>query len=157
MNIFILDTDPVQAAKWQCDKHVVKMILESAQLLSTAHWLNGGSAPYKPTHIHHPCTRWVASSLENYIWLCKHANALLDEYKARYKRTHACTATIDWLSRNFPKNIEAKGLEPFVTAMNLEQYGSCIVPNDVVQSYRNYYKAAKSNIATWKQNKPPWW
>lgn len=157
MNIFILDTDPVQAAQWQCDKHVVKMILESTQLLSTAHWICGSKGPYKPTHVHHPCTKWVADSRENYLWLAKHAHALLAEYKARYGRDHACKPKIIWLSINIPSNIPEKGLQPFAIAMNMQQYGSCVVPGDPVTSYRNYYKAAKASIATWKRNKPPWW
>lgn len=157
MNIFILDNDPVLAAQWQCDKHVVKMILESTQLLSTAHWLNASKGPYKPTHAHHPCTKWVSESRENYLWLCEHAHALLEEYKARYGKEHACKQHIVWLSANVPNEMRSLGQTSFAIAMNMQQYGHCLVPNDPVRSYRNYYKAAKAAIATWKRNKPPWW
>ena len=96
MNIFILDTSPKKAAEYHCDKHVVKMILESAQMKSTAHWLhllwsNNKDLkdfrrvrdakvwllentdpvlhpPYSMTHVRHPCTLWVSSTVENYMW-----------------------------------------------------------------------------------------
>ena len=75
MNIFYLDEDPVLAAQMHCDKHVVKMILESAQLLSTAHLLIDGDeladerGLYKATHKNHPSSKWVRDSSENYEWL----------------------------------------------------------------------------------------
>ena len=59
MNIFILDKDPKTAAEYHCDKHVLKMILETAQMLCTAHWETGGQAPYRATHKNHPCTKWT--------------------------------------------------------------------------------------------------
>ena len=65
MNIFVLDNDPFKAAEYQCDKHVVKMVLETAQLLCSAH----ETAPYKRTHYNHPCAIWTRSSLSNYMWL----------------------------------------------------------------------------------------
>lgn len=70
MNIFILDTNPKIAAQYHVDKHVVKMILETAQLLCSAHWLNGSEAPYKLTHKNHPCAIWTRECVENYNWLC---------------------------------------------------------------------------------------
>ena len=82
MNIFILDEDPIQAARMQCDKHVVKMPLESAQMLSAAHrtidydTLPTDSKIYQVSHQHHPCTKWVMKSLANYMWLWNHFKAL---------------------------------------------------------------------------------
>ena len=69
MNIFKLDKTPQLCAQTHCDKHVSKMILESAQMLCTTLWTNGQSAPYKPVHAKHPCTLWVGASLENWLWL----------------------------------------------------------------------------------------
>ena len=81
MNIFYLSRSPVEAAKMQCDKHVVKMILETAQLLSTAHHeLDGASVAYKPTHKNHPSAVWVRSSSDHYRWTVAHLEALGSEY-----------------------------------------------------------------------------
>lgn len=157
MNIFVLDTDPVKAAESQCDKHVVKMVLETAQLLSSAHWLHGSSAPYKATHLSHPCTKWVSSSRENYLWLCRHGLALCAEYTVRYNKVHKTEAVIRTLAVQVPANMPSKGLTPFVIAINKDTYGSCIIPGDPVSSYRNYYKTAKKSFAKWKRNEPDWW
>ena len=89
MNIFYLDRDPIEAARLQCDRHVVKMILETAQLLSTAHAeLDGASPAYKPTHKNHPSAVWVRSSANAYIWTWHHLKALGREYQARYGKVH---------------------------------------------------------------------
>lgn len=89
MNIFYLSRSPVEAAKMQCDKHVVKMILETAQLLSTAHAeLDGASVAYKPTHKNHPSAVWVRSSLQHYVWTVAHLEALGSEYERRYQKVH---------------------------------------------------------------------
>lgn len=106
MNIFFLDRCATQAASLQCDKHVVKMLLESTQLLYTAHHLCGDVGDwaaddlkvYKPTHANHPVARWVRASSCNYRWLLAHAKALANEYTRRYGRVHACEAHLDRLS-----------------------------------------------------------
>ena len=79
MNIFVTDPCPKISAQNLDNKRVVKMLLESAQLLSTAITLNGGKGIYKPTHIHHPCTKWVAHSYQNWLWLFRHMCHLQDE------------------------------------------------------------------------------
>jgi hypothetical protein len=89
MNIFYLDSDPHEAARLQCDKHVVKMILETAQLLSTAHnELDGGQIAYKTTHKNHPSAVWARKSLDNYLWLYRHLEGLGSEYTKRYGKVH---------------------------------------------------------------------
>ena len=89
MNIFYLSRDPTQAAQAQCDRHVVKMILETAQLLSTAHVeLDGNQVAYKATHKNHPSAIWVRSSLDHYEWTLYHLEALGSEYERRYKKVH---------------------------------------------------------------------
>ena len=94
MNIFVLDESPVVSAKYACDKHVVKMILESAQMLCSVQ--PEGTAPYKRTHYNHPCTKWVRESSRNYEWLLIHAYALCDEYTRRYDKVHKTQAVIEW-------------------------------------------------------------
>ena len=89
MNIFYLDRDPTEAARLQCDRHVVKMILETAQLLSTAHnELDGEQVAYKSTHKNHPSAIWVRESLDNYEWALYHLHALGREYERRYSKVH---------------------------------------------------------------------
>jgi hypothetical protein len=152
MNIFVLDLNPELAAKYHCDRHVIKMILETAQLLSTAHWKTGGTAPYKATHASHPCAKWARESIENYSWLCVLGLELCKEYTKRYGKVHKTQSVLEWLSTNVP-NLPKKPLTPFAIAMTPDY----VVEGDVVASYRNYYKGAKTSFATWKTQSPPWW
>ena len=94
MNIFYLDKCPVKAASFQYNKHVVKMILESAQMLCTAHHLLGNTnVPYKPTHKNHPSAVWVRQNAKHYQWLYNHMLALGNEYTKRYNKIHKTMAT----------------------------------------------------------------
>ena len=89
MNIFYLSRDPHEAARLQCDRHVVKMILETAQLLSTAHVeLDGRQVAYKATHKNHPSAVWVRSNPRHYRWTHQHLMALGREYERRYSKVH---------------------------------------------------------------------
>jgi hypothetical protein len=90
MNIFVTDLDPVACAQALDDKRVIKMILESAQMLSTAINVLGGKGPYKTTHANHPCSVWARTSNANYYWLLNHFQALCDEYSSRYGKIHKC-------------------------------------------------------------------
>ena len=148
MNIFVLDNCPEFAAKYQCDKHVVKMVLETAQLLCSAH----ETAPYKRTHYNHPCAIWTRSSMGNYDWLVRHGLALAREYTFRYNKIHKSTEVIEWAMLNKP-NILDLGLLPFAQAMP-DQYKN---PNDAVSAYRNYYMNEKARIATWTKTETPYW
>lgn len=146
MNIFILSENPTEAAQLQLDKHVVKMCLETAQMLSTI-----ADGPYKPTHKNHPCTVWARTSKQNYEWLVLHGLALCEEYTYRYGKIHKCESIISSLSDRsvrFP-NI---GLTKFAMAMPDDLKSS-----DVVESYKKYYKT-KSSFAKWtKRSVPSWW
>ena len=145
MNIFILDTSPILAAQYQCDKHVVKMILESAQIMST---IMGG--PYKPTHQNHPCVLWAKASEANYSWLAVHALALCAEYTHRYDKRHKCQDVIEGLE--LPISWPSK-MTPFVQCMP-EQYKQV----NSVDAYRAYYRNEKAHIAVWsKRDQPAWW
>ena len=146
MNIFVLDRDPEIAAQFLMDKHVVKMALETAQILST---INGG--PYLPTHTDHPCVRWASEAIDNYRWLVKHGLAICSEYTYRYGKIHKCQEVI-WLLED-PYEIELPaGSTPFVKCMppTYKQF-------DVVESYRRYYES-KASFAAWTiREKPYWW
>lgn len=167
MNIFVLDLDPVVAASFLCDKHISKMAVETTQMLYSAHWsLNEnptgptGLLPYKPTHLNHPCSRWTRESLSNYQWLAEHGLAILNEYSKRYNKQHACLPHIIWLSANSPKNLTSKVLTPFAMAFYAKdsaKHNLCLVANNPVQSYRNYYKIDKARFAKWNFTKNPYW
>jgi hypothetical protein len=88
VNIFYLAHSPNDCAKMHCDKHVIKMILETAQLLSTAHHERGSTAPYKPTHRNHPSAVWVRSGVKQYRWAYSLLEALSAEYTLRYGKVH---------------------------------------------------------------------
>lgn len=90
MNIFVSDPNPQKSAQFLDDKRVIKMILESAQMLSTAINEYGGKGPYKSTHINHPCSVWVRANKSNYKWLLDHFEALCYEYFMRYDKQHKC-------------------------------------------------------------------
>lgn len=90
MNIFYFTKDHKLNARLLDDKRVVKMVLETTQLLSNTLFLNRKKAPYLPTHLKHPCTIWASRSMANWNWLKKYGLSLAREYKKRYKRTHKC-------------------------------------------------------------------
>jgi hypothetical protein len=138
MNIFVVNNDPKIAARQLCDKHVVKMILESAQMLCSA--FENGEAPYKRSYYNHPCTKWVRESQANYEWLLTHAYGLCEEYFLRYGKIHKLGLD------------QELGLTPFAQAMP-DEYKN----DDVVQAYRNYYNGEKAYFAKWKSQLVPDW
>jgi len=145
MNIFAIDQDPLKAATHLHDKLVVKMTLESAQLLSTAIWSQGvvDSNLYKPTHVNHPSNIWVRASFSNYLWLLEHFLSLCKEYTYRYRRVHAC----EQMYSTFYRYIDLfpyEGLTPFALAMP-DKYKQL----NAIQSYRNYYIGEKIINKTW--------
>ena len=152
MNIFVLSRDPVEAARWQCNKHVIKMILETAQLLSAAH--PSDVAPYKHTHVNHPCSKWTRASLDNYRWLVEHGIALCSEYTNRYNKSHKTETVMKWLRANEP-DLPKIGLTPFALAIKDAQYWH----EDPVQAYRAYYIGEKARFAEWapRAHAPSWW
>lgn len=171
MNIFVLDEDPLSAASMMCDKHVVKMILESCQLLSTAHhfldgkqvlvegtkrnyssYSNGNNNICKCTMINHPCTIWVRANKSNYMWLWNHAYSLCKEYTLRYGKEHAMEKMLIMELCHPPINIPQGNITPFAQAMP-EKYKHA----DAVVAYRAYYVYEKSRFAKWKNNNIPEW
>lgn len=152
MNIFILDDDPATCAKYHCDKHVVKMTLETAQILCTVQHMYNYDAPYKPTHKNHPCVRWAASNQTRYNWLWFLGMHLSEEYRYRYGKSHKSENVISELY-DPPARMNISGLrDPFELAIPLEY--KC---GSAVESYRNYYRAEKRHFATWKNRPIPEW
>ncbi len=153
MNIFVLDIDPYKAAQYHHDRHVLKMILESAQLLSSAwHVLNPGRTDiYKPTHLNHPCAKWVRDCSLNYDYLGSLAYGLCLEYTHRYGKIHKTQAIIELL-RKWPPNITITEPQGFVQVMP-DQYQR----SNAVDAYRAYYRAEKVATAKWTNRDRPLW
>ena len=178
MNIFYLNETPKQCAEEHLDKHCVKMILEYAQLLSTAHRVLDGTpykqkSPkaktvqrymlpkpredvlYKACHINHPSAVWVRQSQQNYIWLANLLVALCEEYTYRYGKTHKvvrdglCYALLNVIPTNIPD-------KPF-TEPTPAMPDDVKVINDSLASYRNYYIKNKTHLANWKNRPVPSW
>jgi hypothetical protein len=152
MNIFFLDYDPKKCAQYHNDKHVVKMILETAQLLCGVHWVTGNEAPYKLSHKNHPCSIWTRSSLENYLWLCELGLELCIEYEYRYGKKHKTYDVIMWCILNKPNISDVEFTSP-----PLAMPDHCKVGNNPIKSYRNYYMTEKSSFCNWKQRDTPHW
>lgn len=152
MNIFVLDTDIRACARYHADSHVVKMILESAQMLCTVLFENSMEAPYRPTHRRHPCTLWAGRSLSNWIWLRNLALALNREFHYRFGRgrDHASAVVVESLAMPPIPDI---GLTEFAQALP-ERYR---VPGDAVAAYRTYYIAEKAHMARWTRRRRPRW
>ena len=151
MNIFVVHQDPKTSAQQLCDKHVVKMILESAQMLCSAY--PNGDAPYKRAFYNHPCTIWARESQENYEWLLDHAYAMCQEYTRRYGKVHKSINAIEWCGKNQAKlELPKKGLTKFAQAMPEEYKNKCSIT-----AYRSYYNGEKAGFATWKKRETPKW
>jgi hypothetical protein len=154
MNIFVLDLDPYKAAEYHCDAHCVKMILESAQMLSTACRLGGHQdVGYKITHQNHPSTVWTRNSIENWRWLRCLADGLNKQYQKRYAKG------INHKSYDVILSLP----EPHFTKKELTPFAQCMPDtykhSDAVKAYREYYVGEKVKMAKWDKlgNTPKWW
>lgn len=177
MNIFYLHKDPQICAEMHCDKHVVKMIIEYAQLMSTTHRILDGEqyldltangrkikrwrmhdsqmeqGLMKASHINHPSNVWVRAGKENYMWLYQMWLCLMKEYTHRYEKHHACESRIKYLMSP-PKNISVATFTEPTPAMP----DDVKVAGDSIKSYHNYYINNKTHLASWKKrNKPEWY
>jgi len=173
MNLFVLDEDPVVAAISQCDAHVVKMILETSQMLSTAHRILDGNmikSPrkhwvlpdtreeilYRCTHFNHPCNVWIRESKQNYLWAFRHLEALSQEFEHRFKKTHKSWEKLSEVLSNTPNSISDSGMTPFRLAMGAEP--QCIDPRDPVGSYRKFYATKQKRFKMrWTDREIPEW
>ena len=160
MNIFYLSQDPQEAALMHNDKHCVKMILESAQMLCTAHRALDGNDKcdnlfmYKQAHLNHPSTKWVRENAYNYKWLFNLFEALCDEYTYRYGKLHATDLKLRETLRETPLRI------PFINT-GFTEPPQCMPEeyktSDTVEAYRQYYMGEKSSFSTWKKRQTPEW
>lgn len=170
MNLFLLSLDRQQCVRWYADKHVVKMILELAQLLYSAWgvlseddtWRQlAPEGSYKTTHINHPISKWIRQSKNNYIFAASYAHPMLAEYTRRYNKTHKCTAHLDWLVNNIPNNIPDGELTQCPQAMpdEFKVNDGCGTMDDTVMAYKAYYIGDKiKNIRmTYKNTEWPEW
>ena len=185
MNLFILNVDPIVAAQDQCDKHVVKMIVESGQMLSTVHRMLDGTETrkrsvsgktmtkyyempddredilYKACHFNHPCTIWSRENCCNYTWHYKHFIALCDEYTYRYGKTHSTDTKLREVLSKLPDNIPREaGRTPFKLAMKANP--ECVVQDlggtNAVESYRKFYKTKEKRFKMdWTKRPVPEW
>ena len=148
MNIFMLDSSPELSAKYHCDKHVVKMCIEYAQIMSTVHREFGTNDDrlYRSTHSKHPSVRWVAESTSNYRWLYSMWCSLAEEYTLRYGKHHASFRKLSEVLRSPPKCMKDMGMTSLKIAIN----DDTIPKKDPVEAYRIYYCTHKKRFATWK-------
>tara|TARA_R110002167_G_scaffold341672_1_gene550139 strand:- start:956 stop:1441 length:486 start_codon:yes stop_codon:yes gene_type:complete len=145
LNIFYLHKDPFKAAEYQYNKHVVKMILESAQILCTAHhyYGNGDNVPYKKTHLNHPSTVWARENSRNYYWLYNHMLALGQEYTKRYGKTHLTITKCCETLQNVPVGMPLGGpITQPPQCMPDEYKDECSI-----KAYWNYYLGDKHSVA----------
>lgn len=153
MNIFFLHMNPTLCALYHVDKHVVKMILETCQLLCSVHYmvLSPYIPPYKLTHKNHPCAIWARNSLANYIWLVELGKALCEEYTYRYNKIHKCQQILFQLENNLPP-ISDIGFTPPAQAMP-----DVYKDQDAIEAYRQYYFFGKNDLLSWKKRDIPHW
>lgn len=151
MNIFFLDYDVKQNAIDHVDDHVIKIILESCQMMATAY--PKGVAPYKHTHVNHPMSVWVRSSSDNFLWTLEYCYALCEEYTHRYGKIHKSQAVANWYYANLPNFLPDGFTDP------PRCFGEFNIPKTdcVVTDYRNYYAIAKAHLFKWKNREMPKW
>jgi hypothetical protein len=150
VNIFILDYDQQKCAEYMCDKHIVKMLLESVQLLCVAYYYTSQPelSPYRLTHNNHPCSVWVKQSLSNWIWLMELSESIYEEYQFRYNnKIHKSGELLNFLP--VPNLIDI-GITEFAQAMP-EQYKQ----SNTIQVYRNYYKHEKKHLFRYTKRNIP--
>tara|TARA_Y100000389_G_scaffold48997_1_gene44583 strand:- start:3782 stop:4354 length:573 start_codon:yes stop_codon:yes gene_type:complete len=185
MNIFPIEEGeyrpcPIKSAQSQCDKHVVKMIVESGQMLSTVHRMLDGDVEmrrsksgkrivkywklkgyredllYKAVHMNHPCTVWSRESSSNYRWHYEHFIALCKEYTYRYGKVHRTEKLLGLELGLLPKNIPVADYTPFKLAMSSNP--ECMFPDDPVKSYRMFYQTKQDRFSMiWTGRSVPEW
>jgi hypothetical protein len=181
MNIFVLDECACEAARLQCDKHVPKMVVESAQMLSTVHRMLDGTETripsksgkrmvkawimddpdddallYKAVHMNHPCTVWSRVNRDNYQWHWLHFKALCDEFTYRYGKVHASETRLLNRLKKYPKNLPHGKRTSWPLAMGSNP--ECMFPNDPVKSYRMFYQTKQNRFnMNWTKRSVPNW
>ena len=158
MNIFFLDKNPNLSAQYLCDKHIPKMLLESAQMLSTAlhsHTMGISTGIYKEAYPNHPMTKWVGFNRDNFNWALENAMWIDEEYKTRFKKQHKSGKVIQCIINNdYYKDIPDGFFSEPPQCMP-DEYKD----KDYVTAYRKYYQGAKAYFAKWERGvlAPEWW
>lgn len=153
MNIFVLSKNMERCAIYHCDKHIVKMPTETAQLLSSAYYATGEDtiAPYKKSHFKHPQAIWCRECIENWNWLAQFGLALYDEYQYRYGKIHKGGEAILYMVTNPPNLPHGKFSYP--PQCMPDKYKQ----DDIVDAYRTYYNGEKRHIFKWTNRDVPSW
>jgi hypothetical protein len=146
VQVFATSPNPILCARVLDDKRVVKMVLESAQMLSTVRYLRGDPHPYRPTHENHPLVKWVAADPRNEHWLLRHFVALSAEYTHRYCRTHLSAEKFDVV----------KAIDTDLSDLMPLPLGFCNCSGVELDDVHEAYKQCLIN--KWKNDKrPPQW
>ena len=160
MNIFVLDECPIQSAQMQCDKHIVKMPLETAQMLCSVwhRYGEGDKVPYREVHKNHPCTLWTGDSADNFCWLVQHGMELCFEYTRRYNKIHKCQQVIMDLSYPSPSKFNFDNYFGTPHPQCMPDEYKCAFDESVL-AYRKYYVNDKKDIAKWEKSglMPDWY
>lgn len=161
MNIFALDYQPRDAAQMHCDRHVVKMVLETAQILSTVHHIHeseNASRVYKPTHKNHPSVKWAAKAWGNYYWLYGLFDELSREYTHRFNKVHKSWDELKYELSTAPRNLARSESNHFSTPFALAMPDVYkFVSDDPVECYRAYYVHEKADMLTYTNRRRPEW
>lgn len=169
MNIFVVDSNPILAARLLPDKHVVKMPLETAQMLSIvcSKWYrNWGSihrkdgTPYATEHgafRNHPCTQWAAENDTNLWWLIMHGYSLCQEYSYRFNKTHSCIFAIREAREYFTSPPFNPYPDRFARAMPDDlKYDTSISDVEAYRRYLNRKPWVAGNYLRIPERKPSW-
>ena len=162
MKIFFLDKDPRMCALAHCDKHVEKMILEYAKMMSTAHHMLDPPSElhetmYKCTHENHPTSKWIIESNTNYSWLYDVWFWLAKEHWWRYELVHKSWKKLYNKLSHTPNNISlGEFTTPPITIPNKYKIDTGNPIDDIIQSYRKYYIEAKLSFANMREA-PEWY
>jgi hypothetical protein len=157
----MLFAKPKLCAKMHCDKHVVKMILEYAQILCTAHRIvddiddnNKNVHYYKKAHVNHPSVKWARETKGNYMWLYYLFKHLCKEYTYRYEKTHLCDTKLRKILKIPPKYINQSMI---ITKLPQCMPNECKIAGNPIVAYRKYYIIEKAYFAKWKKRDIPDW
>ena len=140
MNIFVTSNCPIKCAEYLDNKRLVKMVLETAQLLSTAAriYSSEDNRIYKATHVNHPCSKWVRETKQNYLWTLRHFHALSNEYTKRYGKIHKSSLLYPYLKEHAEAMPEGE-ITPFANCAANKSLGICYKHiEDVHEAYRLY-------------------
>ena len=162
VNFFYLDKDVEKTAKYYCDKHVVKIPIEIAQILSKIHHILKTKIDYQKIYQNSKVVSetlgpyvWSLSSLENYIWTCNLGLELIKEYKHRFNKTyHKTEEVLQYLLDNLPP-IEKRGITPFIMTNKYDMFQ--YISKDPVKNARYNYAEMKCVDDKWTKRKKPNW